>query len=151
MRARERRNNARIQTAAQVGANRNIGPQVQPHRFVKQRTQLLFKVFRGVLQIEVIVNLPITARTHHAVTDLQHMPRWQFVYAFEERLARKTELERQVFFERLKIRFNVFDEWEQRFYFRSEVKSVADNGVVERFNAETITGAKEPPLLLVPQ
>ena len=43
--ADERRDDRRIQAAAQVGANRHVGAQLQPYR-VDQETAQFFRVFR---------------------------------------------------------------------------------------------------------
>ena len=121
------------------------------HRILEQPGDLFAEIFLGVIEIEVVVNLPVTLHHDLAVLDEQIVPRLQLGDLVEKRLALEAELETQVFLERLGIRANALQERQQRLHLRREVEAILLLRVVERLDAEAIAGAEQGLRFLVPE
>jgi len=99
---------------------------MQPHRFVQQRLNPFFEVLRGMLEVEVIPDLPVPPGLDRSVLRDQHMAGSQFGDVLIQSPARQTKLEGDIFFEPLQVGPNVRQERQQRLDFRREVERVAD-------------------------
>ena len=112
--ARRRRDHARVKPAAEVGGDGNVASQVQLHRLLEQRAELLLEVVRGVVEVDVVVDLPVADGLAGAAADAQEMARGQLLDALEQRLAVEAELEREVIPERVGIGLDRGQERQQR-------------------------------------
>ena len=148
---REGRDDARVEAAADVGADRHVRAQVQPDGVVHQLADLLLEVGARVAEVGAVVDLPVPPRLDLPVADAEDVARQQLVDPLEQGLAAEAELEREVVLERLQVGLDRRQEGQQRLDLGGEVEDAVDDRVVERLDPEAVAGAEERVLLLVPE
>ncbi len=72
--AGEDRDQARIEPARNIGANRHVAAQVQPDRIVEQIDEAVFEIPRAMIVIDFVTDIPITPDAYPAVLDGQRVP-----------------------------------------------------------------------------
>ena len=70
---------------------------------LQQRLDLLLEVQRGVVEVEVVVDLPVADRLRRAPADPQEMAGQELLDALEQRLAGEAELEGEIVLERVEV------------------------------------------------
>ena len=123
---------------------------MQPHRLGKQALDPLLVVLRGVVEVEVVVDLPVASRLSDAAAHPEEVAGQQLADSLEERLAGEAELEGQVVLQPLEVGLDGRKERQQRLRLGREVEDVADLGVVERLDAEAVAHAEQLLLGFVP-
>src|SRR5829696_1565184 len=110
----ERGNDAGIEPSTEVGAYRDVGAKVHRYGVLNEFPQPLFKVFLGVIEVEVVLDVPVPADANLTLLDDQCVPGEQLPNSLEQRLAGQTELKRQVVFERFAVGLDAWHEREER-------------------------------------
>ena len=116
---------------------------MQPHRLREQALDALLVVLRGVVEVEVVVDLPVARGLGHAAVDAKEVARQELSHTLEEGLPGEAELEGQIVLQPLQVGLDGGDEGQQRLRLGGEVEDVADLGVVERLDAEAVTHAEQ--------
>ena len=141
---------ARVQPAAQVSPDRDVGSEMDPHGVGHQLAQPLLEVARIVFEIEVVVDLPVTRDIQIAVSGHQHVTRRDLANALEERLAVQAELEDQVVAQAFDVRRHLGQERQDGLRLGCEVQPACHDRVVERLHPEPVAGAEERSARRVP-
>ena len=102
-RRRERGDDARVEPAAQVRADRHVGAQVEADRVGEQLAASALVKSAGVVEVGLEVDLPVAARLDVAVADAQEVAGQQLADALEQRLAGEAELEGEVVLEAVEV------------------------------------------------
>ncbi len=143
MRGREQRHDARIRTAAEVGADRHIAPELQPDRVLEQPAHLDDEILLGVVRVDAEPRLPETFRPLVAGGQIDHLPvpGAQLADAREHRVLARDELERHVLADRVLIRHRRDRRMlEQRLDLRREQDVAVRRVVVQGLDAEVVPG-----------
>ncbi len=118
-------------------------------RVVQQFGETPLEIARVVLVIDVVSHIPVAPDPNLPALDGQSMSRHQLLDAAEQRCLAERVLKRQILGERRRFGVDLGQERQQRLRFRGEHEQVADDGVVERFDAEAVARAEQrlPPLV----
>ena len=100
--------------------------------------------------IDLVAHVPVAPGARLAVLDNQRVAGQQLANAAKQRRRADRVLERQIFGQRLGVGFDRRQERQQRLGFGSEDEEAADDGVIERLDAEAVAGAEEAPAPVVP-
>src|SRR5207245_1303993 len=93
---RKRGDDARVQTPAEVGADRDVRAQVQRDRLRDQVLDRRLEIHPRVVEVRLVVDLPVPAHRDLAVADGEHVARQELANALEKRLAAQAELDAEV-------------------------------------------------------
>ena len=119
-------------------------------RVVEQFGEAVLEIPGAVIEIDLVADVPIAPDSHLAILDGQCMARQQLFDAAEQRLVADRVLKGQILGQRLRIGGDLRQERQQRLRFRGKDEEIADDRVIERLDAEAITGAKQPLVAFVP-
>ena len=131
---------ARVEAAAQEGADGHVAHQVQPQRFVDLFFELVGERLVAALELRLVGEVPVAAnRGFAAVLEHQHVPGREFADAAVHRARRRDEAQGQVLVERLEIHLAQRRvAGEQRLDLRREGEAGRGARVVERLLAEVV-------------
>src|SRR4051812_18677011 len=105
---------------------------MESDRLSEERLDALLEVPRGVIEVDLVVDLPISYRFNRPAADAQEVPARKFADALEEGLAVEAELEDKVVLQTLDIGLDRRNEGQQRLSLGREVENVADHRVIQR-------------------
>ena len=105
---------ARIEAARDIGADRHVAAQMQSDDVVEQLDQAALEVSRIVLVIDVVANVPVAPDAHPAILDGQRMARHQLLDAAKQRGLAERVLEGQILGKRRRIGLDFGQERQQR-------------------------------------
>ena len=123
---------------------------MQLHRLVQQLLDLALEVGLGVVEVDVVVDLPVAFRRRLAAGDPQQVPGLQLAHPLEQGLAGEAELEGEVVLEAVGIGLDRRQHRHQRLRLRGEVEDVADDRVVKGLDPEAVPRADQLLAGLVP-
>src|SRR5262249_48572209 len=79
----QNRNQAGIDSTGHVGANGDIGAQVKFQALIEEGTNLTLEIPRSVVEINVVVDVPVSRDLDRAVLDAEPMARQELVHSLE--------------------------------------------------------------------
>src|SRR5205085_7329626 len=101
---------ARIDAAGQIGADRYVTAQMHPNRIIEQLDQAALEIARIVLEIDLVTDVPIAPDLDPAVLDNQRMTGRQLLDAAEQGRLADGILEGQILGERGRIGLDIRQE-----------------------------------------
>ena len=139
-----------VDTTTHVGPDRNVRAQVHFHRFVEQLFETLVEPALRVLEIGLELNLPILPQLKMSIGGNEHVSWGYLLDTAKQGTAMQRILEREVLLQRFRVDFDRRQERQECLRLTRYEKQPVDHGVVERFDAESISRAEQSLLLLVP-
>src|SRR6185295_15386826 len=104
-----------------------------------------------MVKVEVVIHFPVSPRLDDAIPHRKDMSRLELVDPLEEGLSSKTELERQVIIQPIKVRLDIGNEGKQGLGFGREIEQTTMHGVIERLYSEWIPRTDEALPALIPK
>ena len=148
--AGEDRDQARIDAARNIRADRHIAAQMHRDRVVEQLNEAALEIALVMLEIDVVADVPISPNLDLPLLDGKGMARQQLLHPAKQRRFAKRVLERQVFGERRRVGFDLRQKRHQRLRLRGKHKQIADRRIVERLDAEPVARAEQRLAAVVP-
>ena len=104
-----------------------------------------------MVKVEVVIHLPVSPRLDSSILHREEMCGQELPDPLEEGLSSKTELERQVILQTIKVRLDIGNEGKQGLGFGREIEQTTIHCVIERLYTEWIPRTDEDLLAFIPE